>query len=190
MKWSSRWPFYHHWRRWTSSISQPPMNPMMIKADSRFAMSQWETELLGNNVSHWPGASLESALMIMYSFRGSLHFRMKSRVPFQYKGHLSRYGDSHHQDKLVILFLWWEFLYWWDGIVILKWHPGGCINTKMSYKYRNYHYLFIYNCLILLMMIYHKDIYHKDNIQSCYQCNGNSYTWKDCLPTESGPRSP
>ena len=31
-------------------------------ADSRFAPSHWETSLLCNDVSHWPGASLESAL--------------------------------------------------------------------------------------------------------------------------------
>ena len=33
-------------------------------ADSRFAPSQWETVLLCNDVSHWLGASLESALRI------------------------------------------------------------------------------------------------------------------------------
>ena len=32
------------------------------RADSRFAPSQWETALLCNAVSHWLGASLESAL--------------------------------------------------------------------------------------------------------------------------------
>ena len=34
------------------------------RADSRFAASQWETALLCNDVSHWLGASLESALCI------------------------------------------------------------------------------------------------------------------------------
>ena len=33
-----------------------------LKADSRFAPSQWETALLCNDVSHWLGANLESAL--------------------------------------------------------------------------------------------------------------------------------
>ena len=32
------------------------------RADSRFVLSQWETVLLRNDVSHWLGASLESAL--------------------------------------------------------------------------------------------------------------------------------
>ena len=33
-----------------------------FRADSRFAPSQWETALLCNDVSHWLGGSLESAL--------------------------------------------------------------------------------------------------------------------------------
>ena len=36
---------------------------IILRADSRFAPSQWETALLCNDVSHWLGASLESALM-------------------------------------------------------------------------------------------------------------------------------
>ena len=32
------------------------------RADSRFAPSQWETTLLCNNVSHWLGTNLQSAL--------------------------------------------------------------------------------------------------------------------------------
>ena len=36
------------------------------RVESRFASSQWETALLCNDVSYWLGASLESALYIMY----------------------------------------------------------------------------------------------------------------------------
>ena len=36
-----------------------------FRADSRFALNQWETELLWNGVSHWLGASLESALHLI-----------------------------------------------------------------------------------------------------------------------------
>ena len=35
----------------------------MYRADSGFAPSQWETALLCNAISHWLGASLQSALM-------------------------------------------------------------------------------------------------------------------------------
>ena len=38
--------------------------PYDIRADSRFAPSQWETALLCNDVSHWLIASLESAMDI------------------------------------------------------------------------------------------------------------------------------
>ena len=40
---------------------------MQRMADFRFAPNQWETALFCNDVSHWMGASLESAL-IVYSF--------------------------------------------------------------------------------------------------------------------------
>ena len=38
------------------------MEFVKIRADSRFAPSQWETVLLYNDVSHWLGTNLESAL--------------------------------------------------------------------------------------------------------------------------------
>ena len=37
-----------------------------IRADSRFATSQWETSLQSNTVSHWLGANLESTLVLFY----------------------------------------------------------------------------------------------------------------------------
>ena len=40
--------------------------PRILRADSRFAPSQWETALLCNDVSHWLSASLESALMLCF----------------------------------------------------------------------------------------------------------------------------
>ena len=36
--------------------------PVADRADSRFGPSQWEMELPCNNVSHWLGASLDSAV--------------------------------------------------------------------------------------------------------------------------------
>ena len=40
------------------------------RADSRFAPSQWETALLCNDVSHWSGANIESALYTCRVFDG------------------------------------------------------------------------------------------------------------------------
>ena len=39
-----------------------PERWIILRADSRFAPSQWETALLCNDVSHWQDASLESSL--------------------------------------------------------------------------------------------------------------------------------
>ena len=46
----------------------------IIRADSRFTPSQWETALFCNDVSHWLGASLESA-WIMYQVHDSENLR-------------------------------------------------------------------------------------------------------------------
>ena len=37
---------------------QSPLGDMWYRADSRFAPNQWETALLGNDVPHWLGTSL------------------------------------------------------------------------------------------------------------------------------------
>ena len=39
-----------------------PQSYKSYRADSRFAPVQWETPLLCNDVSHWLGANLKSAL--------------------------------------------------------------------------------------------------------------------------------
>ena len=44
-------------------LSGTYLSDYWTRADSRFAPSQWETALLCNDVSYWPGASLESALL-------------------------------------------------------------------------------------------------------------------------------
>ena len=45
------------------------------RADSRFAPSQWKTALLCNDVSHWLGAHLESALWYMTLISGPTGLR-------------------------------------------------------------------------------------------------------------------
>ena len=42
--------------------------PISTRTDSRFVPSQWETVLLCNDVSHWLGASLDSALSTQCSW--------------------------------------------------------------------------------------------------------------------------
>ena len=55
-------------------------NPSVLKfrADSRFVLSQWETALLCNDVSHWLGARLVSALKLYHCVH-DLFFSMFSQ---------------------------------------------------------------------------------------------------------------
>ena len=56
------------------------------RADSRFEPGQWETALHCNNVSHWLGASLESALCRVNITLSSLGKDFNSREPYQHWG--------------------------------------------------------------------------------------------------------
>ena len=55
--WRQSW--HHDNHRFSVTLS----NQYRAGADSRFALSQWETALLCNDVSYWLGANIESALM-------------------------------------------------------------------------------------------------------------------------------
>ena len=61
---------------------------MEYRADSRFAPIQWEMALLCNNVSHWLGANLESALEYNIGDRIQLLWQM------EYKSTLVHYDSS------------------------------------------------------------------------------------------------
>ena len=59
-----------------SNFSQAPIGNK-CRADSRFVPSQWNTALLCNDVSHWLGANLESALMshaVLFAYFFSDHW--------------------------------------------------------------------------------------------------------------------
>ena len=51
-----------------------------FRADSRFAPSQWETALLCNDVSHWLGARLESALRFIYAWSHRTEYIYSVRI--------------------------------------------------------------------------------------------------------------
>ena len=48
-------------------------NTLLYRADSRFVPSQWDTVLLCNDVSHWMGASLQSACYSMALMNAKQH---------------------------------------------------------------------------------------------------------------------
>ena len=60
-----------------------------FSADSRFAANQWETALLCNDVSHWLGANLESALLF---YQGNPSFAEVAKLPLKFSGGLVKLG--------------------------------------------------------------------------------------------------
>ena len=54
----------HNQLQWGAVTRNAVQYKMIIRADPRFAPSQWETALLCNDVSHWLDANLESAMII------------------------------------------------------------------------------------------------------------------------------
>ena len=102
------------------------------RADSRFASSQWETALLCNDVSHWLGANLVSALYHTYlkSYR-SIHCFIKThwiklpvadwRIGFHFEWWSTTNGSSSGEQELhnKLLSSWgitannkWQHDYW------------------------------------------------------------------------------
>ena len=65
------------------------------QADFRFAPSQWETALLCNDVSHWLGATLESALHLIVVA------------------------------ELVLFNIWWFDIFWYWKLYNLHWADLG-----------------------------------------------------------------
>ena len=72
----------------TSVLAQHHM-PMIFRADSRFAPSQWGTALLCNDVSHWLGANLDSAL----NFRISLPLWKWWLFKFKFQARFREYNQ-------------------------------------------------------------------------------------------------
>ena len=72
----------------------------MTRADSKFAPSQWETALLCNDVSHWLGANLESALYDSSWCDNIVAFKWSCwlLMPWHFIWH-SRISSNHHDYK-------------------------------------------------------------------------------------------
>ena len=92
-------------------------------SDSRFAPSQWETALLCNDVSHWLGANLESALLpfMMYwriAFRVTLlalgqSYDCPSVSEVIGKTTLCQITTKHNCVKKLVAFLRWVVMMHW-----------------------------------------------------------------------------
>ena len=66
-------------------------NANIRRADPRFVPNQWETVLLCNDVSHWLGASLESALIY-------LSRAMSGKLPHAVCGYIKLHTPCLHQN--------------------------------------------------------------------------------------------
>ena len=66
-------------KKWRHSRQQ---KNSYVKADSRFAPSQWETALLCNDVSRWLGASIKSALYVLCPFHVPVYCNIWSALPY------------------------------------------------------------------------------------------------------------
>ena len=76
----------------------------IIRADSRFAPSQWVTVLLCNNVSHWPGASLKLYHMrVWYRISVVAHFLAPHTARSSSTCHKSRQSKFHHGNTSCLL---------------------------------------------------------------------------------------
>ena len=74
-----------------------------------------------------------------------LTFQPRACVQFKYKDGISRYVNCHYKVQiswgcLICLIMWTGFLYWSDGVVMFRRHPGPWFHIKMSfYQYRKPH---------------------------------------------------
>ena len=70
------------------------------RADPRFAPSQWETSLLCNDISHWLGASLESALSSMQHRQQSFEFEFEYSIAMKIVKHRSDSGPHFNINSI------------------------------------------------------------------------------------------
>ena len=71
-----------------------------VRANYRFVPSQWETALLCNDVSHWLGANLESALPVIRTEQGSVSGFWKTVVYIQLSRYVSHYVQTNKNMKI------------------------------------------------------------------------------------------
>ena len=76
------------------------INRYILKADSRFAPSQWETALLCKDVSHWLGANLESALYFAPQYYFSINAQIGAVVI------IACFWDKKNSSFELTFFLW------------------------------------------------------------------------------------
>ena len=97
-----------------------------LRADSRFAPIQWEAVILCNDVSHWLGASLESALIYALVHRVIIGSRGNMPLPV---------WTSDASDDLLYNKTWVKLQ---SGLLLWLWrsHPKFPIPVKRSHWWK------------------------------------------------------
>ena len=116
------------------TLTEFPLSLYIVSADSRFAPSQWETALLCNDVPHWEGATLKSALIVMHSTVRLKNYgtRFRAWCVWLWLNTLRPRQDARHfaDDIFKCVFLNEDI--WISINISLKFVPMGPINNISS----------------------------------------------------------
>ena len=79
---------------------------LLCRADSRFAPSQWETPLLCNDVSHWLGTSLKSAVIMVWCYPSICPSVWSVKSPHSQYEHMSDFIGPFYKHRLTLIPPW------------------------------------------------------------------------------------
>ena len=131
------------------SCTNPSFLACKCRADSRFVPGQWETALLCNNVSHWMGANLESALQMILS---SQPCGVLNDIASYYHQRRSAIWAPFHKQKMSIWLKLSQVILTW--IIIQSGHKFTCVApAKLLWHVQNVtwsHHYFTYQSNINL----------------------------------------
>ena len=91
---------------WFIGPGRSNIDMYLFRANSRFAPSQWETSLQSNAVSHWLGANLKSALLLLFGDPWRC-YRFGSASRFRQLSHWQCWNNPRG-----MLSFWWNFCHW------------------------------------------------------------------------------
>ena len=137
------------------------------RADPRFAPSQWEAALLCNDVSHWLGTGLESALCQASTWVTRCHITYVMNMIFKWNNALFMFVWIQYvqNSKVFQLTSIWEPSYLYFSMVVCYGMSAPSslmlyvlLGTKLCIVFSNYRTIFIVSCYLMLLMIFLSEI--------------------------------
>ena len=133
----------------TVSIRQPDKrSSVYYRAEFRFATSQWETALLCNDVSHWLGGNLASALYYITVFDESIQYFAAEIKVLSHNTDHKRFSMLHYR-KLAEA---WITNHWWASKKLSFLFDTTSMYTAGMYS-KSHKYEYIYAVLCFVMAI-------------------------------------